>query len=282
MSGGVRGSRSLALSALLATSVLAAAPASAQGLVTFGDEKAPVEISADEGIEWRSKDMVYVASGNARAARGDLELFGDQLAAFYRDSEDGGTEIYRVEAHGDVRIVSPNETVYGDDGYYDVDRGVLMLTGESLRLESGEDTITARDSLEYWRNERFAVARGQAVATRGDKRLQAEILVGHFAPDAEGALTLKQVDAEGNVQVATASEFVRSDSGVYYVDKELAELTGDVKITKGNNQLNGGYAEVNLATGVSRLLAAPPDGETGGRVRGLLVPEAEPPAGGDS
>ncbi len=61
----------------------------------------------------------------------------------------------------------------------------------------------------------------------------------------------------------------------------MAELFGAVKITRGQNQLNGGYAEVNLATGVSRLLAAPPGGVAEGRVRGLLVPgEETPPEGG--
>ena len=266
---------------LLAAPVVAD-QAQAQNLLSFEGGNDPVEITADEGIEWRRKEKVYIASGKARAARGDIELFGDSLSAYYRDGTDGSTEVYRVEAHGNVRILSPNEAVYGDDGYYDVDQGVVTLTGKDLRLETGEDSITANESLEYWEAKRVAVARGEAVASRGDKSLSAELLVGHFRKDDEGRMVLKQVDAQGRVQIATPTDFVTSDSGVYHVDQELAELVGAVKITRGETQLNGEYAEVNLATGVSRLLAAPP-GDTGGsRVHGLLVPKAEPSSDDDS
>ncbi len=259
----------------------AAGPAFGQNLLSFGGGDQPVEITADEGIEWRRKEKVYIASGEARAARGEIELFGDILSAFYRDGADGSTEIYRVEAHGNVRILSPNERVYGDDGYYDVERGVVTLTGKDLRLETGGDRITANESLEYWEAKQLAIARGGAVASRGDKSLSADLLVGHFRKDDEGRLVLNQVDAEGRVEISTPTDFVTSKSGVYHVDKELAELIGDVKITRGEAQLNGEYAEVNLATGVSRLLAAPPGGESDSRVHGLIVPTPEPPPGDD-
>lgn len=268
-----------ALVALLLLPPAVAAPAHGQNLLSFGSGEEPVEITAEEGIEWRRKEKVYIASGKARAARGEIELFGDILSAFYRDGADGSTEVYRVEAHGNVRILSPNERVYGDDGYYDVERGVVTLTGKALRLETGGDSITANESLEYWEAKQLAVARGGAVASRGDKSLSADLLVGHFRKDDEGRLVLSQVDAEGQVEISTPTDFVTSKSGVYHVDKELAELIGDVKITRGEAQLNGEYAEVNLATGVSRLLAASPGGEPDSRVRGLIVPTPEPPPG---
>jgi lipopolysaccharide export system protein LptA len=259
----------------------ASGPARAQNLLSFGKSDQPIEITAEQGIEWRRKDKVYIASGKARAARGDIELFGDQLSAFYRDGTDGSTEVFRVEAHGNVRIITPNESVYGEDGYYDVDQGVVTLTGDGLRLETSGDRITANESLEYWEAKRLAVARGGAVASRGDKKLSADLLVGHFRQDDKGRLVLKQVDAQGQVQISTPTEYVTSDSGVYHVDKELAELNGAVKITRGEAQLNGEYAEVNLATGVSRLLAAPPGGQSNTQVHGLLVPAPKPKPASD-
>lgn len=271
----------LALAVQVAVALALLEPAVAQGLLDFGSGDEPLEITADDGIEWRRKEQVYIASGHAWAARGDLELFSDVLTASYRRTEDGGTEIYRIEAHGNVRIVSANEIVLGDDGYYDVDRGVVMLTGQNLRLETGRDTITAKESLEYWEAEQMAVARGDAVAIREDKRLRAELLVAHFEPDAEGKRALRKIDAKGDVGISTPTEFVRSDSGVYHLDKELAELAGGVKITRGEIQLNGEYAEVNLATGVSRLLGAPPGGVSDTRVRGLFVPDQEESSGDD-
>jgi lipopolysaccharide export system protein LptA len=53
-------------------------------------------------------------------------------------------------------------------------------------------------------------------------------------------------------------------------------MSGNVRITRGQNQLNGDFAEVNLNTGISRLLTRA-DGNTGGdgRVRGVFVPEKQ-------
>ena len=50
-------------------------------------------------------------------------------------------------------------------------------------------------------------------------------------------------------------------------DTGIARLAGNVRITRGQNQLNGAEAEVNMKTGISRLLAG-----DGGRVQGLVVP----------
>jgi lipopolysaccharide export system protein LptA len=47
----------------------------------------------------------------------------------------------------------------------------------------------------------------------------------------------------------------------------IARLAGDVRITRGQNQLNGQEAEVNMKTGVARLLRGSDD-----RVTGLIVP----------
>ena len=94
---------------------------------------------------------------------------------------------------------------------------------------------------------------------------------------------LEKVDAQGDVKITTPTEFVSSETGVYHVNRELAELAGGVKITRGDAQLNGEYAEVNLATGVSRLLSSRPGGgDDDGRVHGLLVPATEDAGDDDS
>ncbi|MCZ4281538.1 hypothetical protein O4H49_12165 [Kiloniella laminariae] len=246
-------------------------PSLGQGLTEgLGQGKEPLEINADEGIEWRRDKKQYVASGNARAAQGELEVRGDQLIAHYREGAEGGTEIYRVDAVGNVQIISPGETAYGDNGVYDIDQQVMVLTGKDLRMISGADTITARDSLEYWEAKQLAVARGNAVAIREDKRVHGNILTAHFVKNAQEKLEIERIDAFGDVRVATKSEYATGDKGIYYVKKELANLIGNVKITQGENQMNGDQAEFNLATGVSKLTSA------GGKpVTGLILPSSK-------
>ena len=130
----------------------------AQGLSNLDRGDEPLEINAEEGIEWRRDEQTYIARGNARAARGELEVFADIMIASYRESAKSATDIYRIDVQGNVRIVSPNEVVYGENGVYDVENGILVLTGDNLRLTSGNDVLTARDSLEYWERKQLAVA----------------------------------------------------------------------------------------------------------------------------
>ena len=260
--------RGAVLFVLLSVLALTAPMAGAQGLLASDLSGGPLEVDAEQGIEWHQGKNAFIARGNAVARRGDSQLRADELIAYYRDV-DGTPQIYRIEAVGTVNMTSRTEKVVGDRAVYDLDKAVAVVTGADLRLSTPTDLITARDSLEYWENRNIAVARGAASMTRGERILSAETLTATLGRDQQGALRATRVDAFDNVTITTTDEFVRGDKGVYDVDRDIAVLEGAVKITRGENQLNGDRAEVNLKTGVSRLLSL---GQSG-RVRGLLVPE---------
>ncbi len=213
------------------------------------------------------------------------------------DTEDtGGNEIFRVEAEGHVHIFTATDQAWGDRAIYDIDQAVLVLTGHDLKLTTPNDVITARDSLEYWSQKHMAVARGDAVVVTNDgRRLAADTLVAYTtegtpqpqpgtapppatqvaakpgqpaADDPLGASgKLKKVDAFGHVSVRTPTDTAIGDRAVYVPDTGIARLAGNVRITRGQNQLDGSEAEVDMKTGISRLLAG-----TGGRVQGLVLP----------
>jgi lipopolysaccharide export system protein LptA len=288
-----------AIAATLFAATVAHAQVSPFGL---GNGNQPVEIFADHGIEWHQNESAYVARGNARAVRGDSTIYAQTLTAYYRKAAagaagaganaqgEGGVQIYRVDAAGAVRIVGPSGTAYGDHAVYDVDKGILVMTGGNLKLVTERETITARDSLEYWQQDDQAVARGNAVAVSDQNRIQADILTAQFrknddttkkpapkppvrngAKPAPGAdSSLDRMYAYGNVVVTTPEEVARGDRGTYNARTGIAVLTGSVKITRDKNQLNGDAAEMNLNTNVSRIIAAP--NGTRPPVRALLIP----------
>ncbi len=249
--------------------------AAQEEITDLGGGDQPLEIDADEGLEWRRDDKVYIARGNAVAAQGDVTVRGDVLSAYYRPDAAGKTEVFLLDAKGNVTIETASEIAYGDHGQYILDDQRLELRGGDLKLVSktNNDVITARDSLEYWRGRQIAVARGNAEAVHQEKQIKADVLSAHFKADENEKLAVYQVVGEGNVEIRTPTDFASGKSGVYYVTEEVATLTGDVKITQKSNQLNGEYAEVNLATGVSKVLGAQPGGEDPGRVQGLVLPK---------
>jgi lipopolysaccharide export system protein LptA len=202
------------------------------------------------------------------------------------DPDTGGNEIYRVQAEGNVRIFTPTDQVQGDRAVYDMDKAVLVVTGHALKLTTPTDVLTARDDLEYWSQKHMAVARGNAVAVTNDgRRIAADTLVAYTtdapAPPSSPAtippqnaadpLTasgkLQKVEAFGNVTVRTVTDTAIGDRAVYVPDTGIARLAGRVRITRGQNQLDGSEAEVNMKTGIAQLLPGPSE-----RVQGLVLP----------
>jgi len=276
----------------------------------------PIAITANEGLEWHQNEQRVVARGAAKAVRGNVTVTADQLIAYYRKKPAGGgqqsaaaspppqgslrpggtdstgNEIFRVEAVGHVRISTPTEQVTGERAVYDMDQAVMLMTGGALKLTTPNQTLTARDSLEYWAQKRMAVARGNAVVVTNDgRRVQADTLVAFSRDDggraaaarqtaaearpgggdairgAAGSGKLQRVEAFGNVLIRTATDTVAGDRAVYVADTGLARLGGNVRITRGPNQFSGADAVVNTNTGVAQLLAG-----ASGRVAGIVMP----------
>jgi lipopolysaccharide export system protein LptA len=183
--------------------------AAAQGLNPLANASAslPIDITAASGIEWDQNRQVYIARGNAVAVRGTSAVHADVLTAHYRPSKsksEGGNEVYRLDADGHVVITAPNRTVVGDQAIYDVDQQIGIVTGQHLQLTTPSDIVTARDSLEWYDQQQVAVARGDAVAIRGDRRIRADVLTAHFIKDKTA--TGKDKTATGKDKTATGKD----------------------------------------------------------------------------
>lgn len=285
------------LSTIAATAMFAGAAAAQPIDLSRGG---PIDVTAAGGFEWRDQEQKVIAFGDARAVRADVTVLADRLVALYRKragstgtaTDSGGNEIYRLEAEGHVRIVTATDEAVGERAIYDIDQAVLVMTGGALRLTTPQQVITARDSMEYWSDRRMAVARGAAVVVTSDgRRISGDTLVGYTTPSTEPAAKpqpaaakpagpeasgkLQRVEGFGNVEVRTTTDTVRGDRGVYVVDLGTARVVGNVRVTHGQNQLNGPAADVNMRTGIARMIADP-----GGRVQGMIVPNDAQAAAG--
>jgi lipopolysaccharide export system protein LptA len=282
--------------ALLTLGLFAGLPGAWGQGTTVGGGDSPIEVFSDNGIEWRRDEMMYVARGNAIAIQDQDRVMGDVLVAHYRETEDGGTEIWRMESLGNARIETPDQTVTGGNAAYEKDSGILVVRGAPLQMVTDTETVTAKESLEYWSRERMAVARGDArvVRANGDT-VDADIVTGYFADeedDAEEVVTadtapsepaaeagtestdgrggMDRMEAFGDVVITTAKEVVRGDRAVYDVPAEIATVYGNVTVSTETDQFAGNRAVMNLKTGVSTLYGG---GDDDGRARALIVPQ---------
>jgi lipopolysaccharide export system protein LptA len=249
----------------IAPAAVSTAPAASGGGLGFGDDSTPFELSADQGIEFRSADKTYTARGNAVASQGSSSIAGDTLV-FYTGADDS---FERILATGHVKVASSSSTGYGERGDYDASQKLLVLSGGDLRLDSEGDVLTARDRIEYWSGENAVIAYGEAVLVRDDTRISGDKAVLYFAPNAEGKDELSQVEATGKVKVNNGKQTIFGDNFAYKPDTDIAVVTGNVVIVDGANEYRGARAEIDNKNKVSRLLA----GE-GKRVHTFIKPKS--------
>jgi len=296
--------RILGLILLAAAILVRGAPASAQGLDFATQQGLPVEVYADSGMELSQDAKTVIAHGHAKAIRGRVTVTADTLTAHYRDkpkpgaavakavsptptpasakssgeADTGNSEVWRLEADGHVVIFTDTQRAYGDHADYNIDDAVVVLTGKDLRMTTANELVTARDSLEYWEHRQQAVARGNAVATKDDKRIRADVLVADYGQDQAKHTVLRHATGFDHVVITTPTEIVTGNRTDYDPQTGIVTVTGAVKMTRDQNQLEGEYAVVNLNTGISRLFPNAPGAAPGrdSRVKGLLIPDRRP------
>ncbi|HEV2303075.1 MAG TPA: LptA/OstA family protein, partial [Stellaceae bacterium] len=253
----------------------------------------------------------------AVATRGSTEVHADKLTAYYRRVKgappgqagvgakagnlDSETQIYRIDADGHVVLKGPTQTVVGDHAVYDVDQAIVVVTGKGLKMTTPQDVVTARDSLEWYDQKQVAVARGDAVAIRTDRRIRADVLTAYMektpasgangakppaAPAKPGAKPaqpngeesrINRVDAQGHVVVTSPTDTGRGDYGVYNAKTGIVTLLHHVTITHGEDTIRGEYAVMDLNRNISRMMTVAKPGGPQPRVQALLVRQQPPP-----
>ena len=121
------------------------------------DSSLPIAIAADAmEVEQSQRRATFLGAVDAR--QGELVLRADKLVVHYRDQPQGDRGSIRlIEAMGDIFLVTPGETAQGDAGSYDVDAGIVTLTGQvvltnadavltgeraTMNLATGESRVT--------------------------------------------------------------------------------------------------------------------------------------------
>jgi lipopolysaccharide export system protein LptA len=294
---------------LIIIGLCAGVSTSALAQTTPGSEKPPkdeapkpIEVTADESLEWYQDQHIYVARGHAKAVRNDMVVEADILKAHEReqlakDTTKGKTatpakpvpatapantpaagmkqtsgdknetgDIDKMEADGNVRITDPKSRTLGDHAIYDLNTHTILVTGNNLRYETEKQTVTAKDSLEYYEDKKVAVARGHAIEDDATRHIEGDVMTAEFADTPNGQNDLTKVTAEGHVVVVTKTDTVFGDHGVFDSARNIAIITGNVHITRPDGtQLTGDVAESDFNNNESRILNS---GK--GRVRALL------------
>lgn len=246
--------------------------------MTTSSNKKPIEISADDGIEWHKNEKKYIALGNARAQQGDLIVTSDKLEAYYLSSNQNDDNIHTIKALGNVKIKNKSAIIQGGEkASYILDKEYFIINGKNLTLKSKEDNLSANRKIEFWKSENIAVATGDAIANKKNEyTIRANKLAWYLdLIDDKEDYKIKKIIGFENVKIESENEIAFSDKALYNDTTELCKLFGNVRLKRGNNFLTGDYAEVNLKTGISKLLPNPTNvlSNTEKKVKALISKE---------
>ena len=157
-----------------------------------------------------------------------------------------------------------------------------LFGGESSFVSDDEPIDIAADELVLDQEKKLAIFTGNVDAVQGTLNLKSEELIIYYTQSADenqdaeadggGRTNIRQIDARGNVRLATLTETASGDWAIYDIEKGAITLGGKVTLTRGENILQGAKLIVDVETGNSRLLSSKSGNE---RVRGLFVPGSE-------
>jgi lipopolysaccharide export system protein LptA len=146
---------------IFSASIVAQAPrAASQGLLPGAQgqkQNLPVQIDA-KALEVQDKKKTATFTGHVKVVQGDTTMTCRTLVVFYGQEMGLGGDapvvktnstaavvpnaqnIRRIEAHGDVLVVSKDQNATGDQGVYDLPAKTITLTGNVV-LSQGKNVI---------------------------------------------------------------------------------------------------------------------------------------------
>lgn len=232
-----------------------------------------INLTAEKQVEWDSKAQKMTAVGNAVATKKDMEIRADKMTAYYAKNDSPNakekTTVNEVHAAGSVILTSPTAKAYGHTMDYDVAADSMILKGEPAKIKTEKELITAKESITYYPSQEKAVALGDVYAEDQNKnKIYADKMVAFFkkaGPD--NKMEMEKVEIYGHVKIISKDADVIADKGLYLPKTAIVKLYDNVLINQQGNKIRGDFAETNLNTGISRLIA----GKTSqGRVSGVF------------
>lgn len=235
----------------------------AERLIAFyregtGNNTAVYRYQAQGGVRVTSATQTVLADqATYDVPGGVLVLSGRNLSITTPNERLTATETFEYYEHARRAVARGDATVISREGRRvraDVLVVYLLAPGEQIPPRANAPAIALPGQ----------TAPGQTARPRAPAAATPTSL-----PGVPGEQRVRRVEAFDGVVISTQTDVVQGDRAVYDAVAGTAEVFGRVRIMRGQNMLSGERAEVDLNTGVARLL---PGAQGEGRPRGLFVP----------
>lgn len=156
----------------------------------MAQDKTPIEVTADNALEWDRANRTFTASGNAMITQGGSSITAPTITARYDEGDN--IIIRQVTAEPAAVLKQPNETLAAQTVTADFTNGVLdkVTATENVILTTDKETLYG-DKAIYNAGERVITVTGNVRIEQGQN-----LLIGNNAT----------FDLKTNISTMTASE----------------------------------------------------------------------------
>ena len=144
----------------------------------------------------------------------------------------------------------------------------LHLNAQAIAGHNSNAPVNyAANRIELQDRQDRVVLSGNVVIDQANLRLTAARTIVDYS-DA-GSLSIQRISATGGVTVTRGNESARGNVAVYDFNRRIITMTGNVRLRRGSDTLNGGRLTIDLRTGLSSIDGS--GGGEGGRVTGSFA-----------
>ncbi len=220
-------------------------------------------VEADKSIEYFEKQKIYVASGNAKASKGNFSIKAETITAFLGKTKN--SNITDIEANGNVIIINQNTTAKSSFATYNFKNKLIFLKGNNQSIESRKFRLLSKNFISFDDINKIANSEGDVkLFLSGPISITANRMNANFDKINNNLIS---ANAKGNVKIKTKSETVSSYSAKYNSNTNIISLEGDVIIKRDKGILTGDKGYMNLKTRKSKILSSKSK-----RVKGIFKP----------
>lgn len=223
-----------------------------------GDDK--VDVEANIGYYDQNASKVKIIE-NVKAVYPDGTIaLTDEAEYDFKTAYGFGNQ--KVHAHGNWG------KLWADGFKYYQNNEVFILTGKS-KITNQTQTLWADKEVRYYQLQNRIEA-DKNVKIIGEKNtIYADFIKAFLQPGKE--MKIEKIEASGNVRIETPEGTACGDYGLYYPDKEEAELHENVVISQNGNVIYGQKAVTNLKTSISRIISGNKKARVSGVIAGTTI-----------
>lgn len=137
-----------------------------------GDSAADLTVITSDKLTFDYAQRFSLFEGNVVVVDPQMKLYADKMTVLFSV----GNRISEIKAEGKVYIVQDDKRARADVAQYNVDQGIIVLTGKP-QVTRGDDILTG-DKITFWRNQNKMLVEPRARLVINPQDGQARQLMG--------------------------------------------------------------------------------------------------------